>query len=371
MFVPIDAAEADPRRPREDGAARRARAPVARRRGGRSAGPPHGLARVAGWPGRSGRHQGRRHHPRRRRRRRAHAGRVLPQGVGRAAAPAPTSLCACCRASTSRSSPSVRSIASSTSSARRPTSAPSASRHARAHDHAPAHRRRPRLARHLARRRKRAGRDRARLSAMRTSSRWSTSCPRRSGRGLLGKRARTTFLQRIPGARRHFRLLLPLFPRAIESLDVSAYDLVISSSHAVAKGVRTSPAQLHVCYCHTPMRYAWDLRDQYLAVERARDRAARRARPSRPRPVARLGPAQQRARHAIRRQLAIRARSDRALLRPRRRRSSIRRSTPISSRPRRRGAPTRATTTSPRRAGSRTSGWTSSPQHFAAFPSGA
>jgi glycosyltransferase involved in cell wall biosynthesis len=81
---------------------------------------------------------------------------------------------------------------------------------------------------------------------------------------LLGKRARTTFLQRIPGARRHFRLLLPLFPRAIESLDVSGYDLVISSSHAVAKGVRTSPSQLHICYCHTPMRYAWDLRDQYL-----------------------------------------------------------------------------------------------------------
>ena len=83
---------------------------------------------------------------------------------------------------------------------------------------------------------------------------------------LLGKRAHTTFLQRIPGARRHFRLLLPLFPRAIESLDVSAYDLVISSSHAVAKGARTSPAQLHICYCYTPMRYAWDLRDQYLAV---------------------------------------------------------------------------------------------------------
>jgi len=81
---------------------------------------------------------------------------------------------------------------------------------------------------------------------------------------LGGKRARTTFLQHVPGARRHFRMLLPLFPRAIESLDVSAFDLVISSSHAVAKGVRTAPGQVHVCYCHTPMRYAWDLRDQYL-----------------------------------------------------------------------------------------------------------
>lgn len=81
---------------------------------------------------------------------------------------------------------------------------------------------------------------------------------------LDGRHARTTFLQRIPGARRRFRLLLPLFPRAIESLDLSAYDLILSSSHAVAKGVRTHARQLHVCYCHTPMRYAWDMRDQYL-----------------------------------------------------------------------------------------------------------
>ena len=81
---------------------------------------------------------------------------------------------------------------------------------------------------------------------------------------LRGKRARTSFLQRLPGARRYFRFLLPLFPRAIESLDVSGYDVVISSSHAVAKGVRTTSGQVHVCYCHTPMRYAWDLREQYL-----------------------------------------------------------------------------------------------------------
>jgi len=83
---------------------------------------------------------------------------------------------------------------------------------------------------------------------------------------LGGKRAATSFLQRLPGARRHFRMLLPLFPRAIESLEVSAYDLVISSSHAVAKGVRTTTGQVHVCYCHTPMRYAWDLRGQYLGA---------------------------------------------------------------------------------------------------------
>jgi glycosyltransferase involved in cell wall biosynthesis len=78
------------------------------------------------------------------------------------------------------------------------------------------------------------------------------------------KRARTSFLQRLPLARAHFRSYLPLMPRAIEALDLAPYDLVLSSSHAVAKGVVTSAAQLHVCYCHTPMRYAWDLRDQYL-----------------------------------------------------------------------------------------------------------
>ncbi len=83
---------------------------------------------------------------------------------------------------------------------------------------------------------------------------------------LGGKHARTSFLQNIPGARHHFRKLLPLFPRAIEAFDLRAYDLVLSSSHAVAKGVRTTAAQLHVCYCYTPMRYAWDLREDYLGA---------------------------------------------------------------------------------------------------------
>lgn len=90
--------------------------------------------------------------------------------------------------------------------------------------------------------------------------------PDASRQQLSGKRATTSFLQHLPGARRHFRSLLPLFPRAIESLDVAEFDLVISSSHAIAKGVRTSPSQLHLCYCHTPMRYAWDLREQYLSA---------------------------------------------------------------------------------------------------------
>jgi glycosyltransferase involved in cell wall biosynthesis len=87
-----------------------------------------------------------------------------------------------------------------------------------------------------------------------------------SDRGPLGRRpVHTSFIQRMPRARTSFRNLLPLFPRAIESLDVSRFDLVISSSHAVAKGVRTRPDQLHVCYCYTPMRYAWDLQETYLA----------------------------------------------------------------------------------------------------------
>jgi hypothetical protein len=82
---------------------------------------------------------------------------------------------------------------------------------------------------------------------------------------ILYKHARTSFLQRMPFARAQFRKYLPLMPRAVESLDVNDYGLVISSSHAVAKGVVTSPRQLHLCYCHSPMRYAWDLREQYLA----------------------------------------------------------------------------------------------------------
>lgn len=74
----------------------------------------------------------------------------------------------------------------------------------------------------------------------------------------------TTFLQQFPFARSGVQKYLPLLPLAIEQLDVRAYDVVLSSSHAVAKGVLTSPHQLHLCYCHTPMRYAWDLTFDYL-----------------------------------------------------------------------------------------------------------
>lgn len=71
-------------------------------------------------------------------------------------------------------------------------------------------------------------------------------------------------LQHMPLARRFYRHYLPLMPYAIEQFDLRGFDLVISSSHAVAKGVMTHPGQRHVCYCHTPMRYAWDMKEAYL-----------------------------------------------------------------------------------------------------------
>ena len=81
---------------------------------------------------------------------------------------------------------------------------------------------------------------------------------------ILNKNVRTSFLQRMPWARKKYRNYLPLMPLAVERFDFSGYDLVISASHAVAKGARTARGQLHLCYCFTPMRYAWDLQDQYL-----------------------------------------------------------------------------------------------------------
>lgn len=74
----------------------------------------------------------------------------------------------------------------------------------------------------------------------------------------------TSFIQKLPLAKTKYRNYLPLFPKAIESFDLRPFDLIISSSHCVAKGVVTHPNQLHICYCHTPMRYAWDLMDRYL-----------------------------------------------------------------------------------------------------------
>ncbi len=80
----------------------------------------------------------------------------------------------------------------------------------------------------------------------------------------------TSFVQHLPFAAQHYRYYLPVFPAAISRFDLSPFDLVISSNHCVAKGVRTTPERtLHICYCHTPMRYIWDLYDDYFGKERA------------------------------------------------------------------------------------------------------
>jgi glycosyltransferase involved in cell wall biosynthesis len=78
----------------------------------------------------------------------------------------------------------------------------------------------------------------------------------------------TSFLQRAPGIRRHYRRYLPLFPAAIEEFDLGGFELVISSSHCVAKGIIPPPDGLHLCYCHTPMRYAWDQEHAYFPHRR-------------------------------------------------------------------------------------------------------
>jgi len=79
-----------------------------------------------------------------------------------------------------------------------------------------------------------------------------------------GNHAKTTFIQGLPKAKRNYQKYLPFMPLAIEQLDVSQHNVILSSNHAVAKGVLTGPDQLHICYIHSPIRYAWDLQHQYL-----------------------------------------------------------------------------------------------------------
>jgi glycosyltransferase involved in cell wall biosynthesis len=88
--------------------------------------------------------------------------------------------------------------------------------------------------------------------------------PRNQRDFLGGRPVRTSFMQRLPGARSRYRYYLPLMPLAVEQFDLSKYELVVSSSYAVAKGVLTGPDQLHICVCYSPMRYAWDLQHEYL-----------------------------------------------------------------------------------------------------------
>ncbi|MEM5385642.1 glycosyltransferase family 4 protein [Paraburkholderia phymatum] len=85
---------------------------------------------------------------------------------------------------------------------------------------------------------------------------------------VRGKSVQTSFLQKLPFARRRYRGYLPLMPLAIEQFDLTAYDLIITSSYAVAKGVLVGPDQTHVSYVHSPIRYAWDLQHQYLREAR-------------------------------------------------------------------------------------------------------
>jgi glycosyltransferase involved in cell wall biosynthesis len=88
-------------------------------------------------------------------------------------------------------------------------------------------------------------------------------CPELEARDI-----RTTFLQRFPGLETHYRRYLPLFPMAVASIDLTGYDLVISSSHCVAKGARPRGDAVHLCYSHTPMRYVWDRYLDYFGPER-------------------------------------------------------------------------------------------------------
>ncbi|HBU6370120.1 TPA: glycosyltransferase family 4 protein, partial [Klebsiella pneumoniae] len=81
---------------------------------------------------------------------------------------------------------------------------------------------------------------------------------------LHGKHAVTSFIQNLPKSKNNYQKYLPLMPLAIEQLDVSSHDIILSSSHAVAKGILTGPDQLHISYVHSPIRYAWDLQHQYL-----------------------------------------------------------------------------------------------------------
>ncbi|ATU93875.1 glycosyltransferase [Phyllobacterium zundukense] len=78
-----------------------------------------------------------------------------------------------------------------------------------------------------------------------------------SGR-LKNHKITTSFLQKIPGSKKHYQMLLPLMPLALESMNLTEYDLIISSESGPAKGIIPKPDAVHVCYCHSPMRYIWD-----------------------------------------------------------------------------------------------------------------
>ena len=126
-------------------------------------------------------------------------------------------------------------------------------------------------------------------------------------------RPRTSVLQHLPGMRRFYRYCLPLFPTAIEQFDLDGYDLIISTSHCAAKSVVKTGRARHLCYCFTPMRYAWDQFDAYFgegrvgtAEEPAAAAGAGRARP--------LGRGHGRPGRPLCRNLSARCQPDQAVL---------------------------------------------------------
>ncbi len=100
--------------------------------------------------------------------------------------------------------------------------------------------------------------------------------PARLSGSLRAANVTTTFIDRLPMAKRFYQYYLPLMPMALEELDLSGYDLVISSEAGPSKGVITSPSSTHICYCHSPMRYLWD---QYPGYKQAANPVARLAMP--------------------------------------------------------------------------------------------
>jgi glycosyltransferase involved in cell wall biosynthesis len=96
---------------------------------------------------------------------------------------------------------------------------------------------------------------------------------------IEARRPRSSFVQRLPLARRYYRQYLPFFPLAIEQFDFDGYDLVVSSSHCVAKSIVRAGRSRHLCYCHSPMRYAWDQFDAYFGPARVGRLASAAMRP--------------------------------------------------------------------------------------------
>ena len=92
--------------------------------------------------------------------------------------------------------------------------------------------------------------------------------PARMSKAINERKIRTSFLQKLPFSLKMYRRYLPLFPIAVEQFDLREYDVVISSSHCVAKGALTTSDTLHICYCYTPLRYAWDMYEEYFGKDR-------------------------------------------------------------------------------------------------------